>query len=98
LLKDTIQRNSLLCQLANEIQNIFGSEVKYERIANMRNILPRQTLDDVPSRYFYEINNICKEFLTPHILTTVQYQMKQSFFYDAYLIDKECIEQVCIES
>ena len=62
----------------------------------MRNTLPRQTLDDIPSRFFGEINDICKDFLTPHILAAVQNQMKQSFFYDTYLVDPDDIEQVVI--
>ncbi|CAB4495765.1 unnamed protein product [Rhizophagus irregularis] len=77
--------------------NEFDNEVKYERITKMRNTLPKQTIDDVPSRFFGEINNICKAFLTPHILSTVQNQMKQSFFYDAYLINQKYIEQFLID-
>uniref|UniRef100_U9TG81 SWIM-type domain-containing protein n=1 Tax=Rhizophagus irregularis (strain DAOM 181602 / DAOM 197198 / MUCL 43194) TaxID=747089 RepID=U9TG81_RHIID len=68
--------------------------MKYERIIKMRNILPRQTLDDVPSKFFVGINEICKEFLIPHILSATQNQMKHSFFYDAYLVDKDTIQQV----
>jgi len=70
--------------------------MKYERITNMRNSLPRQTLDDVPSKFFGCINEICKEFLTPHILAATQNQMKHSFFYDAYLMDRNFIQQVNI--
>ncbi|CAB4476260.1 unnamed protein product [Rhizophagus irregularis] len=94
LLKAAVQKNFLLYQLANEIQNILDNEMKYERIIKMRNILPRQTLDDVPSKFFVGINEICKEFLIPHILSATQNQMKHSFFYDAYLVDKDTIQQV----
>ncbi|PKY56803.1 hypothetical protein RhiirA4_477361, partial [Rhizophagus irregularis] len=69
------------------IQNVFNNEVKYERIIQMQNTLSRQNLDDVPSKFFGSINNICKDFLTPQILAATQNQMKQSFFYEAYLID-----------
>lgn len=94
MLKEVVQKNFLLCQLAQEIQNVFNNEVKYERIIQMQNTLPRQSLDDVPSKFFGSINNVCKDFLTPHILAATQNQMKQSFFYEAYLIDQKCIEQV----
>ncbi|GBC37693.1 uncharacterized protein OCT59_005660 [Rhizophagus irregularis] len=60
----------------------------------MRNILPLQTLDDVPSKFFVSINEICKKFLISHILLATQNQMKHSFFYDAYLVDKDTIQQV----
>ena len=96
LLKETVQKNFLLCQLESEIENILDNEVKYERITKMHNSLPRQTLDDVPSKFFGHINEICKEFLTPHILAVTQNQMKHSFFYDAYLIDRNFIQQVNI--
>ena len=96
LLKDTVRRNFLLCQLTNEIQSILDNEAKYERITNMHNALPKQNLDDIPTRFFGEINDICKEFLTSHILAMTQKQMKQSFFYDAYIIDQKYIEQVWI--
>ncbi|CAB4489898.1 unnamed protein product [Rhizophagus irregularis] len=76
LLKDTVQKNFLLCQLESEIQNILDNEIKYERITKMHNSLPRQTLDDIPSKFFGHINEICKDFLTPHILTATQNQMK----------------------
>jgi hypothetical protein len=94
LLKETVRKNFLLIQLASEIQNILDNEIKYERIIKMNNSLPRQTLDDVPSKFFGSINEICKEFLTPHILAATQNQMKHSFFYYAYLVDKESIQQV----
>ena len=97
MLKEVVQKNFLLCQLAQEIQNVFNNEAKYERIIQMHNALPRQSLDDVPSKFFEDINNICKDFLTPHILATTQNQMKQSFFYEVYLIDRKYIEQVCKE-
>ncbi|CAB4386870.1 unnamed protein product [Rhizophagus irregularis] len=64
LLKAAVQKNFLLYQFTNEIQNILDNEIKYERI-----------------------NEICKEFLIPHILSATQNQMKHSFFYDAYLVD-----------
>ncbi|CAB4491804.1 unnamed protein product [Rhizophagus irregularis] len=60
----------------------------------MHNSLPRQTLDDVPSKFFGHINEICKDFLMPHILTATQNQMKHSFFYDAYLMDRNIIQQI----
>ncbi|CAB4375409.1 unnamed protein product [Rhizophagus irregularis] len=62
----------------------------------MHNSLPRQTLDDVPSKFFGHINEIYKDFLMPHILTAIQNQMKHSFFYDAYLMDRNIIQQVNI--
>ncbi|PKB93894.1 hypothetical protein RhiirA5_440066 [Rhizophagus irregularis] len=74
---NTVQKNFLLCQLESEIQNILDNEIKYERITKMHNSLPRQTLDDIPSKFFGHINEICKDFLTPHILTATQNQMKQ---------------------
>ncbi|CAB4384436.1 unnamed protein product [Rhizophagus irregularis] len=56
LLKDTVQKNFFLCQLESEIQNILDNEIKYEQITKMHNSLPRQTLDDVPSKFFGHIN------------------------------------------
>jgi hypothetical protein len=38
----------------------------------MYNSLPRQTLDDILSKFFEHINEICKDFLTSHILAVTQ--------------------------
>jgi hypothetical protein len=40
MLKEVVQKNFLLCQLAQEIQNIFNNEVKYECVIQMQNTLP----------------------------------------------------------
>jgi len=58
MLKEVVQKNFLLCQLAQEIQNVFNNEAKYERIIQMHNALPRQSLDDVPSKFFGDIVKI----------------------------------------
>ncbi|CAG8677709.1 6091_t:CDS:2 [Funneliformis caledonium] len=56
--------------------------------------MTKHNLYDVPSKFFRHINEICKEFLTPHILAVTQNQMKHSFFYDAYLMDRNFIQQI----
>ncbi|RGB28990.1 hypothetical protein C1646_672818 [Rhizophagus diaphanus] len=54
-----------------------------------------EMITDVEFYVKHGINEICKEFLTPHILSAIQNQMKHSFFYDAYLVDKDTIHQQC---
>ncbi|PKY38086.1 hypothetical protein RhiirA4_536989 [Rhizophagus irregularis] len=43
---------------------------------------------------YERINEICKKFLILHILSAIQNQMKYSFFYDIYLVDKDTIQKV----
>ncbi|CAG8722025.1 258_t:CDS:2, partial [Funneliformis caledonium] len=57
-----------------------------------------ETTNDVPSKFFGHINKICKEFLTPHILAVTQNQMNHLFFYDAYLMDRNFIQQSMIRN
>ncbi len=50
---------------------MLDNKVKYERITKMHNSLAYQTLNDMPSKFFRYINEICKEFLTPNILAVI---------------------------
>jgi hypothetical protein len=94
---DKVDHTTSLCNLLNNIKDRQDNEEKYERFENQRSTIPTVGLPMLNSRFFGQVDDMIKRYLTPLMLGKQRSQINESVCYDVFLISQwEDIIQVCI--
>ncbi|CAG8805636.1 8808_t:CDS:2, partial [Cetraspora pellucida] len=78
LIHDKVNWATSLCDLLATIDSCVKNEEQFEKFEIEHNVLPRVGLSSLNNRFFKEVDNIIKQFLTPIILGKQRQQMNQS--------------------
>ena len=81
LIKKSVSRNTTLFELDIQIQLQLDKEEQFERQEEQIEQNPTIGLPNIIDRYFKQINNIIKKYLTPRILKIQHQQINESLLY-----------------
>ncbi|CAG8831112.1 2544_t:CDS:2, partial [Cetraspora pellucida] len=86
LIHNKVDQATSLYNLLATIDSCVKNKEQFEKSEIERNVLPRVGLLSLNNRFFKEVDNIIKQFLTPIILGKQHQQMNQSVCYDVNCI------------
>ena len=82
IIHDKVDRTTSLCDLLHSIKDRVTNDEHLEKFDIERNALPTIGLPALNERFFVQVDNILKKFLTPVMLGKQRAQMNQSVCYD----------------